>query len=345
MNRGISSIRAEYLIDDKDTLDHDPERYPHVLSFLPGVKELLPSFGVPSLVLVRKTPKAALRESPSLRNTFKPSTQESWTHVYTDSSAENAIQNGGAGVYIQYPGGRENIYSLTTGLYCTNYKAEAEALKTAAAHIEVSTHASHSAVLLTDALSMLHACLSNRDTNHNHLSAALASLCRSHAVTLQWIPSHCNVPDHEAAHSLAKEDTTKEQVDRSTSYPEVKTILKAKQHSKWRLEYPWYKKADSYNLLTRWEQVDRPQLPQLYSSHCICHIEQCPCGTGNQTTEHLLQSCPLYEWLIKGIWPDHTTLACKFYGSQADLRCTAIEETGVSIWRTRRRRRKKWCWQ
>ena len=27
--------------------------------------------------------------------------KESWTHRYTDGSAENAVQNGGAGVYIQ----------------------------------------------------------------------------------------------------------------------------------------------------------------------------------------------------------------------------------------------------
>ena len=89
-----------------------------------------------------------------------------------------------------------------------------------------------------------------------------------HAVTLQWIPSHCNLPGNEAANSLAKEGTTKEQVDRSTSYPEVKTILKAKQHSKWRHKHPRYNKADLYYLLTRREQVtvqaqDRPQPPPL----------------------------------------------------------------------------------
>ena len=68
-----------------------------------------------------------------------------------------------------------------------------------------------------------------------------------------WIPSHCNLPGNEAADSLAKEGTTKEQVDRSTSYPEVKTILKAKQHSKWRHKHPRYNKADPYYLLTRRE--------------------------------------------------------------------------------------------
>ena len=92
----------------------------------------------------------------------------------------------------------------------------------------------------------------------------------------------------------------------------------------------------------------------LYSKLSISHTEQCPCGTGSQTTtstavlphlqatqkenlarphrqqsiycspapstshseresgqttqttEHLLQSCPIYKPLRKGIWPDHT---------------------------------------
>ena len=261
--------------------------------------------------------------------------------MYTAGSAENAVRNEGAGVYIQYAGGKEDKICLTTGLYSTNYKAEAEALKKAAAHIEVSTYASPNVVLLTGALSVLQALQSNRDTDHNDLSTALASLCRGHAVTLQWVPSHCNVPSTEAADSLAKEGTTKEQVDRSTSYPEVKTIPKAKQHNKWRHEHPRYNKADPYYLLTRREQVTVFRLRtghnrlnyHLYSKLRIGHTEQCPCGTGSQTTEHLLQSCPIYKPHRKGIWPDHTPVAHKLYGSLGDLQCTAsfIEETGVSI--------------
>ena len=128
----------------------------------------------------------------------------------------------------------------------------------------------------------------------------------------------------------------------------MKTILRAKQHSKWRHKHPRYYKADPYYLLTRREQVTvfglrtgRNRLNyHLYSRLRMGHTEQCPCGTGSQTTEHLLQSCPIYEPLRKGIWPDHTPVARKLYGSLRDLQCTAtfIEETGVSIRQTRRRR-------
>ena len=74
----VSFTRAECLnVDRRTSLIMTPKRSPHVLRFLPGVGELPLSFGVPSQVLVRKTPKAALRESPSLRNTLKLTTQKS----------------------------------------------------------------------------------------------------------------------------------------------------------------------------------------------------------------------------------------------------------------------------
>ena len=132
-------------------------------------------------------------------------------------------------------------------------------------------------------------------------------------------------------------------MDRSTSYPGMKTILKTKQHSKWRLEHPRYNKTDLFFLLTRREQVsvqaqDRPQPPQPSLVFQTPHTEQCPCGTDSQTAEHLLQSCPHYELLRKGIWPDHTPITRKLFGSLGAFRCTAIfiEETGVSIRRARR---------
>ena len=39
--------------------------------------------------------------------------RESRTHVYTEGSAVNVVWKGGAGVYIQYPGCKEDKISLT----------------------------------------------------------------------------------------------------------------------------------------------------------------------------------------------------------------------------------------
>ena len=117
-----------------------PKRSPHVLPFLPGVSQLLPSFGVPSQVCQKDSQNSPERKSFTQEYLETNYLKEAWTHGYTDGSAENAVRNGRAGVYIQYTGGKEDKISLATGLYSTNYKAEADALKTAAAHTEVSTH-------------------------------------------------------------------------------------------------------------------------------------------------------------------------------------------------------------
>ena len=208
----------------EDILDHDPKKIPPCLAFAawsgrtsPIIRCTIPGVGQ------KDSHSGPERKSLTQEYLQTHYPKESWTHGYTDGSAENAVRNGGAGVYFQYAGGKEDKISLATGLYSTNYKAEAETLKTEAAHIEVSTHASPNVVLLTDALSVLQALQSNRDTELNDLSAALASHSRSQPVTLQWIIAHCNVPGYEAADSLTKEGTTKEQVDRSTSYPAAPT--------------------------------------------------------------------------------------------------------------------------
>ena len=94
-------------------------------------------------------------------------------------------------------------------------------------------------------------------------------------------------------------------------------------------------------LLTRREQVTVFRLRtgldrlsyHLYWRLRTGHTEQCPCGTGSQTTERLLQFCPLRESLREGIWPARIPVTGKLYDSLEDLRHTAtfIGETGVSI--------------
>ena len=54
---------------------------------------------------------------------------DSWTRVYTDGSAEDAVRNGGAGVCAQHSVDDEEHDSMPTGLQSTNYKAEAMALE------------------------------------------------------------------------------------------------------------------------------------------------------------------------------------------------------------------------
>jgi hypothetical protein len=180
-----------------------------------------------------------------------------------------------------------------------------------------------------------------RDKELNDLTTALSSLCRAHTVVLQWIPSHCGVLGNEAADTLAKDGSTQEQLDRSTTFKEVKTIIKAKQHKKWLQQHPRSNPNDPYYLLTRAEQVILFRLRtghnrlnhHLYTKFRIGQTDQCPCQTGSQTTVHLLQDCPLHEDLRHRTWTEETPVERKLHGSLEDLRRTAsfVREAGVSI--------------
>ncbi|RUS85482.1 hypothetical protein EGW08_006758 [Elysia chlorotica] len=264
-----------------------------------------------------------------------------WTHVYTDGSAEKAVRNGGAGIYIKYPGGEEDKISIPTGVFSTNYKAEATAIQEGAAHVQSSPHSTKNIVFLTDALSVLQALKSSKNKDLNDLTSALTSLSQTHTIALQWIPSHCNVFGNETADLLAKKAAALQQNDYTTTYSEAKTIIHAQQHEEWLQEHPNHVQNDAYHALTRAEQVVIFRLRtghnrlnhHLYTKLHIGTSDQCTCQTGGQTVIHVLQHCPMYENLRNLMWPQDTPMAQKLYGSLEDLRRTAtfMSETGLSI--------------
>ena len=45
----------------------------------------------------------------------------------------------------------------------------------------------------------------------------------------------------------------------------------------------------------------------------------CPCGNDDQTPEHVLQACPLFDDQRKGVWPDETDLETKLRGTADNL--------------------------
>ena len=276
--------------------------------------------------------------------------KETWTYILTDGSAEDATCNGGAGVCVKYPDGTDDRLSFATGLYSTNYKAETEALRAAAAHIENSPHLSHRVVFLSDALFILQALQTGKDTDLNNLVSNLTRLCMKHTVILQRIPSHCGINGNETADTLAMEGTTYVQNDRSTTYTEVKTILKAKQQNLFKQNNPHSNRNDPYHLLTHHEQVSIFRLRTGHNRHLFHKLkrgdtDQCRCRTMLQTTEHLLHFCPNHESLQKQIWPDPTSTSQKLYGSVEDLQRTAtfVVKSGETIWRTRKEKNNLGC--
>nr|KAG5696844.1 hypothetical protein BaRGS_030968 [Batillaria attramentaria] len=144
--------------------DHDPEPLqdfedwsldvPHIILDVPGIgaKEEHTGAELKSLTL-------------EMLHTRYPNT--TWTHVYTDGSAENAVRNGGGGVFIRLPDGTHVSKSVATGHYSTNFRAEATALLTAAKTLNQMENLPDHTAILTDCRALLQS-LQTRERERAH---------------------------------------------------------------------------------------------------------------------------------------------------------------------------------
>ncbi|XP_041369908.1 uncharacterized protein LOC121383877 [Gigantopelta aegis] len=142
--------------------------------------------------------------------------ETSWTQVYTDGSATNAVENRGAGIYIMDPSGYREEAHFSTAKHCTNYAAEVVATIHAAHIISTREEKCSHVVFLT---------LGNNKLDR--LSEALHPISSVNQVVLQWIPAHCGIPGNENADRLAKLSAAKEQEDNWVNYEEMKSHIKS----------------------------------------------------------------------------------------------------------------------
>ncbi|KAK7110703.1 hypothetical protein V1264_014534 [Littorina saxatilis] len=255
---------------------------------------------------------------------------ESWIHVYTDGSATDAVDNGGAGVYASFPEGHTTTTNIPTGKHCSDYSAEIQALVQATSIIQDSFSECLQAVFLTDALSVLEALAGGKLP---HLMEKLHNVEQQRRVVLQWLPAHCGIRGNERADKLAKLGAQGDQTDNTVSFMEKKTLIKA--------VFRPQKRKDDYHLLTRHEQV---VLMRLCTGHnrLNAHMSQkmklvpsptCSCGLEDKTTEHILQRCTILKSLRKTMWLTAVSLHCKLYGGKEDLEKTAsfVSLSGLTI--------------
>ena len=117
--------------------------------------------------------------------------------------------------------------SASTGKYSTNFKAEAEALKTAATETKNNLpRAYQKFVILTDALSILHALKNPHRKDLNELTTVLSELSSRVDLILHWIPAYCGIYGNEKTGRLAKKGGLLGQRDRQVSFNDEKTIIK-----------------------------------------------------------------------------------------------------------------------
>ena len=123
--------------------------------------------------------------------------QATWIHVYTDGSATDTVQDGGAGSFIYLPNGETLEAASATGKYCTNYDAEVKALEQGAqAVIDLTDANSENVVFLTDSRSVLDSLAGHGEHN---LRCKLYSILEHRRVVLQWVPAHCGIKGNEHA--------------------------------------------------------------------------------------------------------------------------------------------------
>ena len=286
---------------------------------------------IPGITTKENQSEAVLR-ALALEEMDKHYPAATWTHIYTDGSAENATRNGGCGAYIKRPDKPPLSVSAPGGILCSNYRAEVLALLNATETIISWEEKPKKAVFLTDSLSALQALMSDEpDTTQKKITENINTLAQTTYVVLQWIPAHTGIRGNEMADQLAKEGREKEQPPSHLSYREVKTLIHHKKKAIFHCKTEGYNpNQDALHQLARHQQTI---IFRLRTGHCRLnsHLKrigvktsaQCPCGEADQTPEHYLQSCSLHQQARQQIWPTCVSLKTKLWGSAEDLFLTS----------------------
>ena len=266
----------------------------------------------------------------------------SWTHVYTDGSAEERMENGGSGLYIRYSDGDTTSISVPGGLQCSNYRAEILAISTAAEHLLESRKKMGNIAIFTDSLSTLQALNStDRDQMIQGLHSSLAKLTAQFTASLQRVPAHVGLTGNEKADRLAKIGSQAPQTHNPVTYREAKTLLHYRYNGDWKKYNGGYQAH--LDPIWRLERAQQTTIFRLRTGHCglSAHLKRigmsdtslCESGQADQTPEHILQSCPKYAVKRQLTWPQGADLTTKLWGSAEDLYRTAgfVASAGLKI--------------
>ena len=124
-----------------------------------------------------------------------------------------------------------------------------------ASYLEELEQPSTKIVFLSDCKSVLENLQSPaKDHSTAELQAALSRLATRHTISLQWIPSHCQIEGNEKADRLSKGRSCRNNLS-PTLYPEAKGLIKNSFRQSWKKKHNILSEDTSLQGLDRWQQT------------------------------------------------------------------------------------------
>ena len=165
------------------------------------------------------------------------------THVYTDGSALNTVEQAGYGITIQYQDATRRNISEACGQHCSNYDAELKTIRSALQTISEDCDNSNppcvnNIVIFTDSQSAIQTIAHMQHHKQPIVTDVLTSASKLRnqndvEISIQWIPGHCDIPGNDRADELARQGTSKTQHDELVSYAISKQIVQTKSRKIW----------------------------------------------------------------------------------------------------------------
>ena len=253
---------------------------------------------------------------------------------------------------MEYPDGTLDEISKPCGNLCSNFEAEAIAIESALLKIEEKflqkAEIKSNVVIFSDSKSALEA-IANESVKDNTIKSLLLTISSfiestKTKITLQWIPSHCNIAGNERADTLAKQGAAKEQPLTAVSQTTVKQIIKSNTTIDWLSKWAQSNKGrsmfkfitapnrnDPINRLKRKEQVTIFRLRTTHvplNAHLNKILKDHPpnctlCEHNLENVQHFLLDCPALVDLRRELLPENSTIETTLYSTDQQLRKTA----------------------
>ena len=233
------------------------------------------------------------------------------TVIYTDGSCSGGMENGGSAALVttgsaEAPGVLEELTKVGPRYTCS-YDEERTAMEMAVSWVEENSPYTD-VVICSDSQSLLMA-ISHQTADTARIRKSLDAL--KNKTTIQWVPSHSNIPGNELADKAAKAAAKLERPDDLSlpiSYNTAKSIIKRlvsdpnPSHARTAQVYEHYSSKKEARKIT--SRAAAALLAQLRSGHCLklahyrhrinnTESETCPkCGDEPKTVEHWIATCP-----------------------------------------------------